>query len=241
MATEPTIHVAPIAVFDINETTLDLAPVREAVDELLGEEGGFRVWFTRLLQLSMTCTAINQFIDFSTLARHAGDATAATGGRTISDEDWSSVVTAFGRLKAHPDVVDGLTALRAGGWMTVALTNSTTDAVTAQLTNAGIAQLFDRILSVESVRTYKPATAPYLYASAVVGAAPSRMWMVACHDWDLAGANAAGLLTAFVRRDGMSYAPTFPEPKLNVADFGELAERLLDEDTLPAWNQSAEE
>ena len=217
---------ASVVVFDINETTLDLKPVRAAVDELLGPEGGFQVWFPRLLQLSMTA-GIAGFVDFSTLARHAAEATAAAGGRSISDADWEPVTHAFTRLRAYPDVTEGLIRLQAAGLKTVALTNSSLAAVQAQLDGATVASLFDHILSVESVATYKPAAAPYLYAAAVTGAPASEMWMVACHDWDLAGARAAGLSTAFVRRPGMSYAPTFPEPEMVVADFIELAERLL--------------
>lgn len=228
MTTELSGDAVPVAVFDINETTLDLSPVRAAVDELVGAEGGFRVWFQRLLQLSMTTTALARFVDFSTLARHAAEATAATGERSIDDADWETVLAAFGKLEAYPDVADGLSRLRDGGWKTVALTNSAGPAVNAQLTGAGIAPLFDHVLSVDSVETYKPASAPYLYAAAVADAEPSNMWMVACHDWDLAGARAAGLSTAFVQRAGMSYAPTFPDPELEVADFAELAERLLD-------------
>ena len=218
----------PVAVFDINETTLDLAPVRAAMDELVGTEGGFRVWFQRLLQLSMTTTAMARFVDFSTLARHAAEATAAIGDRTVDDADWQTVLAAFGQLQAYPDVADGLNRLREGGWKTVALTNSAGPAVNAQLTGAGVAPLFDHILSVDSVEVYKPASAPYLYAAAVADAEPSNMWMVACHDWDLAGARSAGLSTAFVRRPGMSYAPTFADPELTVVDFDELADRLLD-------------
>ena len=50
--------MAGIAIFDMNETTLDLGAVRELVDELLSTGGGFQVWFQRLLQLSMATTAV---------------------------------------------------------------------------------------------------------------------------------------------------------------------------------------
>jgi|GEM_PF-2966343 len=54
------------------------------------------------------------------------------------------------------------------------------------------------------------------------------MWMVACHDWDLAGARATGMRTAFVRRPHMAYAPSYAAPDVDVADFVELAEALSD-------------
>ncbi len=220
-----------VAVFDINETTLDLGPVRAVVDRLVEPEGGFIVWFQRLLQLSMTLTAVGDYIDFSALARHALEAVTATGSRSESlegqnDERWSEVAAAMGQLAPHPDVVDGLTSLRKDNWKLIALTNSSQAGVDAQLDNASLRPLFDEVLSVDVVRAYKPAVAPYEHAASVAGVKASEMWMVACHDWDLAGARKAGLSTAFVSRPGMSYAACFPPPDLSAANFRELAERL---------------
>ncbi|MEM7276125.1 MAG: hypothetical protein AAF547_23830, partial [Actinomycetota bacterium] len=60
-----------IAVFDMNETTLDLGPVAAVVDRLLSEGGaGFTVWFQKLLQLSMTTGAVGEHVEFGTLADH---------------------------------------------------------------------------------------------------------------------------------------------------------------------------
>jgi len=215
------------AVFDVNETTLDLAPVREAVDHLVGDEGGFVVWFQKLLQLSMTATATGNYRDFSSLASDALHAIAATGARVLADDAMSELGAAFGRLQPYPDVADGLERLKAGGWTTIALTNSAPAAVESQLASAGLAPLFKHILSVDAVQAYKPAAAPYRYAAEVAGKEPSQLLMVACHDWDLAGARAAGLDTAYVQRPGMSYANTYPAPDISVSDFGELADKLL--------------
>ena len=138
-----------------------------------------------------------------------------------------SLGAAFGQLQAYADVKVGLERLRAGGWTTIALTNSAPAAVQSQLEGAGLTPLFDHILSVEAVRTYKPAAAPYEHAAEVAGVKPSQLLMVACHDWDLAGARAAGCDTAFIRRPGMSYAATFPTPEYSAADFNDLADQLL--------------
>lgn len=216
------------AVFDVNETTLDLAPVREVVDELVGPEGGFRAWFARLIQLSMTVSAANRYAPFTDLARDALDAVAATGGRGMGDRDWSRVADAFGALGPYPDVAAGLAALRDAGWTLAALTNSPRASVVSQFERAGLIGSFDHVLSVETVGRFKPSPEPYLHALAELRVDAGAAWMVACHDWDLAGARAVGMRTAYVRRPGMSYARSHPAPDLAVADFRELAERLID-------------
>ena len=214
-------------VFDMNETTLDLAPVRAAVDSVAADAGGFTVFFQKLLQLSMSVSTTGMdFVLFSTLARHAFDAVVASAGRETTDDDWATVAAGFGQLQPYPDVVAGMERLRAAGHRTMALTNSEQTSVEAQCENAGLTHLFDHIVSVQAVSTYKPGPAPYLHAAQIAGVAPDEMWMVACHDWDLAGARAVGLNTAFIARPQMSYAPTYPAADLHVSDFGELADHL---------------
>ncbi len=214
-------------VFDMNETTLDLAPVRAAVDSVAADAGGFTVFFQKLLQLSMSVSTTGMdFVAFSALARHAFDAVVAAAGRQASDDEWAQVAAGFGQLEAYPDVVVGMERLRAAGHQTMALTNSEQAGVEAQCENAGLTHLFDHIVSVEAVSTYKPGPAPYLHAAQIAGVSPDRMWMVACHDWDLAGARAVGLNTAYIARPKMSYAPTYPAADLHVNDFGALADHL---------------
>ena len=53
-----------VAVFDMNETTLDLAPVRSAVNEQLNNTDGFTIWFQKLLQLSMMSVVTGEYQDF---------------------------------------------------------------------------------------------------------------------------------------------------------------------------------
>ena len=215
-----------VVVFDINETTLDMAPVRAVVDEVLGPDAGFSVWFPRLLQLSMTCTAIDRYVDFSTIARSALEATAATVDRSLPDDAWDRVAAAIGSIEPHADVRDGLNRLRADGWSTMALTNSAPSTVDDHMQRNDLADLFDHVLTVEPVGAYKPDPRTYRHAADVVRAELGSMWMVACHDWDLAGAHAVGMKTAFVERPSMKLASALPSPDLSVRDFVDLAERL---------------
>ena len=52
--------------------------------------------------------------------------------------------------------------------------------------------------------------------------------MVACHDWDLAGARAVGMSTAFVARAGMPFSAAYSPADFVAADFVELAGLLGD-------------
>lgn len=156
---------ANTAIFDMNETTLDLAPVRALVDQHLGAAGGFTVWFQRLLQLSMATTSTSSgFKEFGALARDAFEAVAATATDEPADDAFGSVAAAIAGIKPFPEVPAAMERLKEAGWTLIALTNSGQAMVDGQVENSGMAHLFDHVLSVESVQTYKPAAAPYEFA-----------------------------------------------------------------------------
>ena len=214
----------PTLFCDINETTLDLAPLRPLLEEHLGE-GAAPLWFARLVHHSTVMTLTDSYLPFPELGAAAFASVAESLGRDGSG--WPRVAAAFGTLPAHPDVASGLERFRVGGWGVVALTNTPLASLERGLAAAGIDHLFDRLLTVEAVGRFKPAPEVYRYALAVTDVEPSEGWMVAAHDWDLAGAGAVGMRTAFLARPGTPLSPAYPEPDVVATDYRELADALL--------------
>jgi 2-haloacid dehalogenase len=140
-------------------------------------------------------------------------------------------------MPAHPDVADGLTALRDSSFRLVSLTNSPSDRnQRSPLQNAGLGQFFERQFSVDLLRTYKPAKEVYLHVAGELDVAPSACMMVAAHVWDTVGAQSAGFSAALLTRAGNAPLPVhgLPQPNLIAADLRELAEQLGD----PAGRQT---
>jgi 2-haloacid dehalogenase len=132
-------------------------------------------------------------------------------------------------MPAHPDVADGLAALRGQGYRLVTLTNSPpTPGVPTPLEHAGLAHHFERQFSVDAWRVFKPARQLYTGVADELGVAPSACMMVAAHVWDILGAQAAGLRGALITRRGNAplHAKGLPQPTIVAADIGDLAERL---------------
>jgi 2-haloacid dehalogenase len=215
-----------IAVFDMNETTLDLAPVREAIGSLLGTPRGFELWFARLIQHSMVTAASGLHRPFGSLGIAALHAQADAEGVGLAADAADRVGGAMATLRPYPDVVPGLDHLLASGWRLIALTNTGQTTIETQLDACGLAGKFERVLSVDAVGIFKPWAAPYRHAAEVAAVEPANMWMVACHDWDLAGAKATGMSTAFVKRRGMATSPAYPEPDISADGFLALAALL---------------
>ncbi len=116
---------------------------------------------------------------------------------TADDETRDTLVRAWHQLPAWPDSVSGLAQLRTK-YTTAALSNGGFALLTRLVKGAALP--FDCILSAELARTYKPDAAVYHTAASLLDVAPEQVLMVAAHKWDLDGARAAGLRTAFLTR-----------------------------------------
>lgn len=213
--------------FDVNETLLDLQPLREAVNEAFDNPGGFRQWFGLLLQHSQTATLTGSYFDFGTIGDAAFDMAATMlHAKPLGDKQKHELAQLFTQLPAHPDVAEGLGRLRAAGYRLFTLTNSAPHTLQQQLAAAGIDEYFEQALSVEAVRLYKPHPATYHYAAKQATLMPGQCLLAAAHGWDVAGALAAGLQAAFLARPGQPLYPLAPAPTYQAADVLALAQQL---------------
>jgi 2-haloacid dehalogenase len=215
-------------VFDVNETLLDLRALDEPFALVFGDPAARGQWFQQLLQSALVSTVTDAYADFGAIGRAALEMVAARRGHQLSDEEAGLILGTVRRLPPHPEVREALERLRAGGFRLATLTNSTEPVARAQLENAQLARLFERILSADAVRRLKPAPEPYHMAARELGVAVGQLWLVAAHAWDVVGALRAGCRAAFVARPGMVLDPLAPAPDVVGKDLGEVADRLLD-------------
>jgi 2-haloacid dehalogenase len=92
---------------------------------------------------------------------------------------------------------------------------------------ANLQEYFERNLSVETVRRYKPAPEPYLMAATALGVSINRIRMIAAHAWDVGGAMQAGCAAAFVARPGKALFRLLPRPDIIGGDLVEVADAIL--------------
>lgn len=215
-----------VLMFDVNETLLDLTPVNESIARVMSDERAPKLWFTSLLHYSLVMTASGQYAPFTDIGATVLQMMARTRGMKLEASAAAEAIAPMRRLQAFPDVRPALLRLRQHGYRLAALTNSSQSGMEAQLAHAGLAECFERQLSVETLGQFKPATALYQWAAREMECEPERCMMIAAHAWDVAGAKWAGMQTAFVSRPGQQWFGLAPEPDLVVPDLGALADRL---------------
>jgi 2-haloacid dehalogenase len=214
-------------VFDVNETLLDMSALDPLFADAFGDKGVRRTWFAQTIANALSATILRTYADFGEMQRAALEMTAKRRGVAIDPERVRRILRGVMALPAHGDAVAGLTLLRNQGYRLAVLTNSTEAAVQTQLESARLREFFSDILSVDSVRRFKPAPEAYAYASERLDIAPQDLLLVAAHDWDVAGAMHAGWRAAFVARHGSALNPLAAPPELAAPDIRALAERIL--------------
>lgn len=219
--------MAPICVFDVNETLLDLHILDPLFEQAFGNGNLRRNWFTQLLQNAFVSTITDQYSDFGTQGASALDMLAEQQDVTLSSQERSAILDTMRHLPAHAEVPESLARLQHAEFHMVALTNSTQQVATMQLTNAGLAQYFEHIFSADTVQRLKPAPEPYRMVAAHFQVPTSELLLIAAHAWDIAGASHAGCATAFVARPGMVLNPLFPTPIIIGHNLSEVADHIL--------------
>jgi 2-haloacid dehalogenase len=136
---------------------------------------------------------------------------------------------AWERLPAWPDAAPGLRRL-AKRFTVATLSNGNRAQQTALVRFAKLP--FQRLLSAEDFRHYKPDPEVYLGAASALGLEQAQVMMVASHKSDLRAAQSAGMRAAFVERPlekgPGGGADLLPDPLADVqaTDFMDLADRL---------------
>jgi len=215
-----------VVAFDVNETLLDLAPVRAALVEAGEPESLLRTVFARTLLTGIAATATGTWCRF----REAFDAALAQETELTGDRR-SRIADAFGELAPHPDVEPALRTLTEAGVRVVTLTHGSPGVAEAGLARGGVSPLVERSLSSEVIRAWKPSREVYLWAAGTCDVPPDRMALVAAHGWDVLGAQRAGLTGAWFPRSERTYPAVYEQPHVAADDLGAAVDALL---ALPA-------
>lgn len=216
-----------VLLFDVNESLLDLRALLPHFERLFGDGQVLYQWFGQVLQSAMLTVVTDAYSDFGKVARGALDMVAARRGVELGEDDRSAIVGGMRTLPPHPDVLPAMERLRAAGFRMATLTNSPPAVAKAQLENAGLTGFLEKIISVDEVKSLKPAARVYHHAAQAMGVEPEQTRLIAAHGWDVAGAMRAGCKAAFIARPGMVLEPLFEPPDIVAPDLLQVADRII--------------
>lgn len=215
-----------LVMLDVNETLFSLEPVADRMRSV-GLEGQFELWFTRILRDGFAATAAGSRCEFADLARHHLTSMLEQRGLDASDHVVDEVIAGFQVVAAHPDVGDGLRALRDAGVTAVTLTVGSADITRSFLEREGLADLVATVYDAEATGWWKPSPRAYQHVLDEHGVLAEHAALVAVHPWDVMGAQEAGMVGAWLDRTGERYPDVFPAPTVTAASLPAIVAQLV--------------
>ena len=215
---------ARVFVFDAYGTLFDVHAAIARHREAAGPEADrfSEIWRTKQLEYAWMLSAAGHYVDFWTLTERALDYAFARVP-SVDKALRATLLDAYFKLDAFPDARAPLSALKAKGVKTAILSNGNPRMLDGAVTNANIGDALDAVLSVDSLRIYKPRAEVYALVTDAFKVAPSDVAFVSSNRWDVMGATAFGFRCIWVNRADMpDEYPEFAPVKI-VRDLSALA------------------
>ncbi len=190
-----------ICVFDAYGTLFDVHSAVAAHRDAVGPRADAvsALWRQKQIEYSWLRSLMGDYADFWQLTQDALDFAMETHGVHAADLR-EKLLHSYADLKAYPDAAATLATLRGHGCQLAILSNGAPAMLASAVTSAGLDDVFDAVLSVESVRTFKPAPSVYALVTTHFKVTPDRICFVSSNAWDVAGAAFFGFQAVWINR-----------------------------------------
>ncbi|MCU0869869.1 MAG: haloacid dehalogenase type II [Burkholderiales bacterium] len=188
-------------VFDAYGTLFDVHSAVAKHAARLGPDAAAlsQTWRTKQLEYSWVHSLMHRYEDFWTLTTRALDFAFARHG-VHDDALRADLLAAYETLDAYAEVPAVLAQLRGAGLQTAILSNGAPAMLASAVRSAGLDGAFDALLSVDSLRRYKPDPRVYALATDRFGLLASEIAFMSSNAWDVAGARAFGFDVHWINR-----------------------------------------
>jgi 2-haloacid dehalogenase len=176
------------------------------------------LWRQKQVEYTWTHTLAGRYVEFWALTQRALDY-CFDRFPSVDRKLRARLLDAYLKLDAYPDAQKVLRALKARGERTAILTNGSPAMVGSAVEAAGIKAELDAVLSVDTVKMFKPRPEVYALVTKEFSCQPADVMFVSSNRWDAFGATAFGFRTIWVNRaKSPDEYPDFP-PAAVVSDL----------------------
>lgn len=215
-------------VFDAYGTLFDYASAAARCRDVLGDKLAAltTLWRDKQLQYTWLRSLQGSHADFW---RVTGDALDYALEALDIDEPVlrERLLRLYLTLDCFPEVPQTMERLKAAGLKTAILSNGSPAMLRAAVDNAGLAHLFDAVLSVEEVGVFKTHPAVYQLAVDRLGVEAAAISFQSSNAWDAYAASAFGMRVVWCNRYGQIRERLPGAPDREVRSLAELPALVL--------------
>ncbi|KVU26697.1 haloacid dehalogenase [Burkholderia ubonensis] len=226
-----TTTLSPNAIlFDAYGTLFDVHAVVAAAEQMFPGHGErlSQLWRRKQIEYTQLRTLADpagaRYRPFWDITHDALRFAARALGLTLNSAAEKRLMDEYACLSTYPDTVPVLRKLRAldPRPQLAILSNGNPQMLDIAVKSAGMTGLFDRVLSVDAVRAYKPCPAAYALGTDAFGPNPRDLVFVSSNGWDVTGAAWFGYTTFWLNRTGAPAEELGAPPDGTGADMADL-------------------
>ena len=212
-------------VFDAYGTLFDVHSVVEAGRAVTGDPQALStLWRQKQLEYTWLRTLMGRYEDFWAVTEAALRFALERLSIAAGDEVVRRLMEAYLSLATFPDVAGALSAMAATPLGI--LSNGSPRMLEAAVRSSGLGSTFHHVLSVDSVKAYKPSPAVYELGTRAFGLPAEDILFVSSNAWDVAGAKAFGYRTCWCNRLAAPMDRLGVSPDLEVSRLDEILPKL---------------
>lgn len=213
-------------VFDAYGTVFDVHSVADLADAMFPGNGGklSQLWRAKQLEYMFLRTLMGRYVPHNENTEAALVYCCNQLSLGATPEQRQHLMDAYLRLSPFPDAEQALTQL--AGYKRAILSVGTLAMLEETTQNAGLRSHFDRLISVDAVKVYKPHPAVYQLVLDELGVAKEEVAFVTSNFFDVAGAKAFGFRVYWINRTQMLPDELGLSPDVVLGQLAELPEAL---------------
>ena len=159
-----------------------------------------KLWRAKQFEYCYLRTITGRYADFFAVTEDALVYAAEAMHLELAADTRQRLLNSYLTLKPWPDAADGLRKLKAAGVRIITISVFSAAMLRANAEHAGIADLFDDLLSTEVNQTYKPDPRAYALGMERLHLNKGEIAFAAFGAWDVYGAKSFGYPTFWVNR-----------------------------------------
>lgn len=215
--------------FDVYGTLINTSGVFDSLKHMVGDlaKPFINTWRNEQLEYSFRRGLMDKYADFSVCTKDSLEYCCQMFNTDLTKEQKETLLNEYTILPAFPDVETGLKNVKESGHKLFAFSNGSESAVLNLLTAAKIVNIFDGIVSVENVETYKPNPLVYEHFNKETNSTNSDSRLLSSNPFDVIGAISYGMYSTWVQRTQDSiFDPWGIETTMIIHELTDLSQKL---------------
>lgn len=211
-----------VCAFDAYGTCFDINSAAMGLANKIGKDwlAFSSTWRTVQLEYTWLRSLMKRYVDFWKVTEDSLEYAMESHG--IDKNFKNELLNLYKKLNPYPELKDCLKSLKSKKLKICILSNGSPDLLKQLISNAGVQELFDDLISVEDVKIFKPDPQVYELVTKKYKCKPEEVCFMSSNTWDIVGGGLFGYQTVWVDRFNKKFDKLDYKPNMQIKNLSEL-------------------